>query len=205
MKKEVDIISQKEKKSEISQKEAKEKRGEFFYLWRNKDRNNRISTLSNIERAFRFYIVTQWSFNGMRRFNSKGEFNIPYGNYKTLNESFKEEHINHLQNTELYYTDYKNVISKNDSDNVFIFLDPPYTREFKEYSHGNIFDNESQIELSNVLKSLKKAKFMLVINKDEFTTSLYKDLIICDYDVKYSTNIKNRFDNSVKHLIVTNY
>lgn len=205
IKNQVDTISNKEKLSEISIKEAKEKRGEFFYHWRNKDRNDGLSKLSELERAFRFYIVTQWAFNGMRRFNSRGEFNIPYGNYKSINQSFSDKHITLLNNTELYSKDYKEIILNNDNDNVFIFLDPPYTREFKEYSHGNIFGNEDQIELSNVLKSLKKAKFMLIINKDDFTSSLYNDLIMTDYDVKYSTNIKNRYENSVKHLLVTNY
>lgn len=201
----IEKITDEEKKSQISIKEAKEKRGEYFYLWRNKDRNNGLSTLSDIERAFRFYIVTQWSFNGMRRFNSKGEFNVPYGNYKTLGQNFTQQHINLLQKTDLYSIDYKDIILNNDNDDVFIFLDPPYTREFKEYSHGNVFGNNKQIELANILKSLKKSKFMLIINKDDFTSELYKELIVSEYDVKYSTNIKNRFDNSVKHLIVTNY
>ena len=46
---------------------------------------------------------------------------------------------------------------------------------------------------------------MIVINKDEFTTNLYKDYIKHTYDLKYSTNIKNRYDNSVQHIIVCNY
>jgi len=93
----------------------------------------------------------------------------------------------------------------NDNDNVFMYLDPPYTRDFKEYSHGNVFDDDSQKELSKVFKSIKKGKVMLIINKDEFTTSLYKDYIKDEYDLKYATNIKNRYDNNVKHLIITNY
>jgi DNA adenine methylase len=205
IKNQIDTISNSEKLLEISIKDAKEKRGEFYYNWRNKDRNNGLLKLSELEKAFRFYFVNQWSFNGMRRFNSKGEFNIPYGNYKSISQGFLDKHVNLLNNTELYSTDYKEIILENDNNNVFIFLDPPYTREFKEYSYGNIFGNEDQVELSNVLKSLKNAKFMMIINKDDFTSSLYEDLIVSEYDVKYSTNIKNRFENSVKHLIITNY
>ena len=94
---------------------------------------------------------------------------------------------------------------KIDTENTFIFLDPPYTREFKEYSFGNDFGDDKQIELCEVFKSMKFAKVMIVINKDEFTTNLYKDYIKHTYDLKYSTNIKNRYDNSVQHIIVCNY
>ena len=34
---------------------------------------------------------------------------------------------------------------------------------------------------------------------------LYKDYIKHTYDLKYSTNIKNRYDNSVQHLVICNY
>jgi len=198
-------ITNKEKQGIIDYKESKTLRGKFYYEWRDKDRKGGLNKLSNIERAFRFYFVTQWAFNGMRRFNSSGEFNIPYGNYKAFNKQWNDKHLELLNNTQIFNGDYKNIMIDNDKDKVFMYLDPPYTRDFKEYSHGNIFDDNAQIELSKVFKSIKKSKVMLIINKDEFTTSLYKDYIKDEYDLKYATNIKNRYDNNVKHLIITNY
>ena len=194
-----------EKNGELSISEAKTERGKIYYEWRNKDRNSGLSNLSNIDRALRFFIVNQLSFNGMRRFNSKGEFNIPYGNYKVFNMNVDIEHINLLQSTDINCGSYKDVILNNDTENTFIFLDPPYTREFNEYSHGNAFGEKEQIELSNIFKSSKNSSIMMIINKDEFTTELYKDYIKEEYDLNYSTNIKNRFSNSVKHLIICNY
>jgi DNA adenine methylase len=203
--KNIDEITLQEKTSLITSKEAKEKRGEFYYNWRNKDRNNGLEILSNLDRAFRFYFVNQMSFNGMRRFNSKGEFNIPYGNYKNFNNHFEPRHIEILKNTKISNCSYKEVMENNDDDNTFIFIDPPYTREFSEYSHGSFFGNKEQIELFNTFKDLKNAKAMIIINKDDFTSNLYKDYIKDEYNLKYSTNIKNRFDQEVKHLIITNY
>lgn len=208
----IDDISEKisditliEKSGKISISEAKIKRGEFYYEWRNKDRNSGLSNLSDLDRAFRFYFVNQLSFNGMRRFNSKGEFNVPYGNYKAFNKQYDEKHIEMLKRTKVSCGDYKQLIYNNDKKDTFIFLDPPYTREFTEYNPGNDFGDESQIELSNVFKSIKNAKIMLIINKDDFTESLYANYIKSEYDFKYSTNIKNRYSNGVKHLIITNY
>ena len=199
------IISANEKNKTISISDAKKERGLIYYEWRNKDRKNGLSTLSDIDRAFRFYLVNQLSFNGMRRFNSKGEFNIPYGNYKTFNLNIKDEHIEKLKNTQVFCDSYENIMMNNDTENTFIFIDPPYTREFKEYSHNNSFGENSQVNLFDTFKSMNFAKVMIIINKDEFTYDLYKDYIVSEYDLKYSTNIKNRYDNNVKHLIITNY
>lgn len=199
------IISANEKNKTISISDAKKERGLIYYEWRNKDRKNGLSTLSDIDRAFRFYLVNQLSFNGMRRFNSKGEFNIPYGNYKTFNLNVKGEHIEKLKNTQVFCDSYENIMMNNDTENTFIFIDPPYTREFKEYSHNNSFGENSQIKLFDTFKSMNFAKVMIIINKDEFTYDLYKDYIVSEYNLKYSTNIKNRYDNNVKHLIITNY
>ena len=203
--KNITAITALEKSKSITIADAKTKRGEYYYEWRNKDRTDGLKDLSDLERACRFFIVNQLAFNGMRRFNSKGEFNIPYGNYKSFNMNVNEGHTKLLSNTEIHNKSYKDVMLENDTENTFIFLDPPYTREFKEYSHGNEFGNDQQIELCETFKSMKFAKVMIVINKDEFTADLYKDYIKHTYDLKYSTNIKNRYDNSVQHIVVCNY
>lgn len=61
------------------------------------------------------------------------------------------------------------------------------------------------MELMGVFKSIKNAKVMLIINKDEFTTEIYKEYIKHEYALKYSTNIKNRYSQEVSHLVVCNY
>lgn len=198
-------ISTREKHGIITISEAKTERGLIYYEWRNKDRNGGLQKLSELERAFRFLLVNQLAFNGMRRFNSKGEFNIPYGNYKNFNPNITPKHIEKLKNTEILCGSYKDVMLKNDNENTFMYLDPPYTREFKEYSHENVFGLNQQIELFDTFKNIKKSNVMIIINKDEFTSNLYKDYIKDEYDLKYSTNIKNRYDNFVKHLVITNY
>ncbi len=47
----------------------------------------------------------------MVRYNSKGEFNVPYGRYKNLNTSLvTESHHQLLKNTEIYNLDYKKIL-----------------------------------------------------------------------------------------------
>jgi DNA adenine methylase len=198
-------VSELEKSKQLTIAEAKTNRGEYYYDWRNKDRKDGLKSLTPLDRAIRFYIVNQLAFNGMRRFNSRGEFNIPYGNYKSININLSDKHVELLQRTKIMNGSYKDVMLENDTENTFIYLDPPYTREFKEYSHENVFGPDQQIELANIFKSMKNAKVMIIINKDEFTSELYNGYIKHTYDLKYSTNIKNRYDNSVQHLLITNY
>lgn len=202
---EIKVISNLEKSKSITISEAKTQRGIHYYNWRNKDRNDGLKSMTSLDRAIRFYIVNQLAFNGMRRFNSKGEFNIPYGNYKSININLTDKHVELLNRTEINNGSYRDIMLSNDDENTFIYLDPPYTREFKEYSHENVFGPDQQIELANTFKSMKNAKVMIIINKDEFTSELYDGYIKHIYDLKYSTNIKNRYDNSVQHLLITNY
>ena len=179
----------------------------MYYAWRNKDRNNGLAEISDAERAARFWIVNQLAFSGMRRFNGKGEFNVPFGHYKNLNASAltSQAHVDLLQKAVVSNGDYKNVVEANDNENTFIFIDPPYTRVMKKYSHDSEFGDDKQEELAATLIGLKKAKFMVVIDKSELTEKLYGDHIKHVYSLSYGVNIRNRFDTKVEHLIATNY
>ncbi len=178
-----------------------------YYHWRNLDRDGGISKLSDAERAARFWIVNQLAFSGMRRFNSKGEFNVPYGHYKNLNSSLltEKEHVDLLAKTTVLNGDYKQVVLNNDVDDCFMFVDPPYTRVMKTYSASNEFGEDSQRELADTLKGLKKAKWMVVIDKSDLTLELYSSFIVHTYELSYGVNIKNRFSTKVEHIIATNY
>ena len=92
-------------------------------------------------------------------------------------------------------------------ENDFVFLDPPYTREFTEYSSGNDFGRQDHIDLANYFKTTK-SKCMIIINKDEFTEELYKGYIKEEYDFTYSVKYRDRFseeDASTLHFVATNY
>lgn len=157
------------------------------------------------ERAVAFAFINQLAFSGMRRFNSKGKFNVPFGHYKKFSINLTKQHIGMLKTADIKNEDGIKLIENNDKDGIFIFLDPPYTRIFKKYSSDNVFGEEEHRRLSKVLKNIKNSKFLLVIDKSELTKELYDGLIKDEYDIQYGVNIKNRFDNTAKHLIIANY
>lgn len=180
---------------------------ELYYKWRNLDRDNDLINLTPGELAARFYIVNQLSFSGMRRFNSKGEFNVPFGHYKSLNSDLltSSDHIKLLNRTKVMNGDFRQALVGHDKPNTFIFLDPPYTRVMKTYSHDNVFNDKEQVRLRNRMITIKKAQWLMIIDDSPLTRKLYKDYIAGEYDINYGVNIKNRVDNSAKHLIIKNY
>ena len=84
------------------------------------------------EAASLFYYLNRTGYNGLCRFNRSGEFNVPFGRYKT---------INYRRN----FTAYKAVLVNWDFVNTtfeqvplqaedFIYADPPYDVEFTQYA-----------------------------------------------------------------------
>lgn len=89
---------------------------------------------STKEAASLFYYLNRTGYNGLCRFNSRGEFNVPFGRYEV---------INYRRN----FLAYKHPFSswdfmngpfdqlKLDADD-FVYADPPYDVEFTQYSKG---------------------------------------------------------------------
>ncbi len=160
-----------------------------------------------------FYFIREFCYGSMFRYNSKGEFNIPYGgisyNKKDFNRKikliFNKETINLFRNTDIFNLDFEDFIQKIDpSPNDFVFLDPPYDSDFSDYE-GMAFTEEDQIRLSKTLINMK-AKFILIIKNTEFIYNLYNNtnLNILSFSKNYTYNVRSRNERNTKHLIITN-
>jgi len=181
------------------------------YLYNNKN----IYNFDDYLYTALFFFIREYSYSWMFRFNSKGEFNVPYGWNSYNRKDFKkkidyfsnQDLINHLKKTEIYNLDFESFLKKtNPQSNDFIFLDPPYDTKFSSYDK-NDFDKSDQKRLANYLINNCKAKWMIVIKNTEFIFNLYnqKGINIQTFDKKYLVSFMNRNDKKVKHLIITNY
>ena len=143
----------------------------------------------------------------MLRFSKAGKYNIPFGWYKNIKILDYDDNLyNLLDNTDIICGDWKSGLG-NVTNNDFVFFDPPYTRKFKIYSPYGKFGKKEHIELSEWFK-LSPSKNMIILNKDEFTNSLYKDYIIEEYDYRYSVQFRDRMeheDSNTIHFVAINY
>jgi len=102
--------------------------------------------------ALLYFFINKTAYSGMIRYNSKGEFNVPYGRYANLNTSLvTKAHNQLLANTEIYNCDYKSIFEMAEEDD-FMFLDPPYDCIFSDYGnveHKDGFNEKNHTELAN--------------------------------------------------------
>ncbi len=157
--------------------------------------------------ALLYFFINKTAYSGMIRYNSKGEFNVPYGRYANLNTSLvTKAHNNLLTNTEIYNLDYSEIFRMADKDD-FMFLDPPYDCVFSDYGnieHKDGFNERNHIELANHFKELK-CKALMVIGRTPLTEKLYGDMIVDEYGKTYAVNIRNRFKSEASHILISNY
>ena len=116
---------------------------------------------STYSAATLYYFINKTAYSGMIRYNSKGEYNVPYGRYKNFNTGLiTEAHHRLLANTEIFTGDYTRIFEIANEDD-FMFLDPPYDCIFSDYGNDEYKDgfNEANHEKLayrsfRVLKSL---------------------------------------------------
>lgn len=93
------------------------------------------------ERAIRFFYLNRYSFNGIYRTNTRGEFNVPFGGGRTggfppLSEWLKAAHL--LTSARLTSLDFQEAVTQHVKQGDFVYMDPPYAvtnrRIFSQYS-----------------------------------------------------------------------
>lgn len=176
----------------------------LYYLLR--DMYNGITPATYSEAAL-YYYINKTAYSGMIRFNSKGEYNVPYGRYKNFNTGIiTEAHHNLLANTEILNGDYLNVFNATNADD-FVFLDPPYDCIFSDYGNEEYkdgFNEQNHRQLAQDFFNLG-CRALMVIGATPLTRELYGGHIVAEYDKNYSVNIRNRFQAEAIHIIVTNF
>lgn len=154
-----------------------------------------------------YFFLNKTAYSGMIRYNSKGEFNVPYGRYKHLSTSqITLSYSRLLQRAELCNTDYSKIFAQCREDD-FVFLDPPYDCIFSDYGnaeHRDGFDEANHRRLAEDFRALP-CKALMVIGRTPLTEKLYGEYIVDEYDKSYSVNIRNRFKSEAKHIVVANY
>ena len=189
---------------------------EFYLKIRAWDReDNWQEKYSKIERAWRFIYLNRTCFNGLYRVNSKWQFNVPFGKYKSPDFVQEENILNVsklLNKTQaiIELASFEKVL-ENVKPWDFVYFDPPYdvlsdTANFTSYTQDG-FWVEWQKKLAEVFKKLDKmwVKVMLSNHNTPLINQLYKDYKIDIVWAKRAVNSKVEGRKGVEEVVVRNY
>ena len=198
---------------------------ETDFLRRNKSaRKNFYLTIrekfSSDKTASKLIFLNKTCYNGLYRVNRKGEFNVPFGDYKNPaicaadNLRIASEV---LQKANIICGDFED--SKAYIDNhTFVYLDPPYrplsqTASFTSYSKDS-FSEKDQVRLAHFCRRINStgAKFLLSNSDpknedstDHFFEEHYNGFRINTVKAARAINCKASGRGQINELLITNY
>jgi len=119
-----------------------------------------------------FYYLNRTAYNGLCRFNRKGEFNVPFGRHQRINyvRDFGA-YRSVLSRWHFTWGDFEALALRDDD---FIYADPPYDVPFRQYSQFG-FDWSEQVRLARWL-SVHEGPVVLSNQATERILALYESL-----------------------------
>lgn len=154
-----------------------------------------------------YYFINKTAYSGMIRYNSAGDFNVPFGRYPHLNtDTVTAPHSALLKRAQIFNTDYSEIFNICEKDD-FVFLDPPYDCIFSDYGNEQYKEGFSEKDHRRLAADFANlpCKALMVIGHTPLTDELYHGYITDEYQKNYSVNIRNRFKASASHIVVSNY
>ncbi|MFZ7136258.1 Dam family site-specific DNA-(adenine-N6)-methyltransferase [Avibacterium avium] len=166
---------------------------------------------NNFERSVLFLYLNRFGFNGLCRYNSKNEFNVPFGRYKT--HYFPEIELRYFahkaQSAVFICADFHEAFKFADENSV-IYCDPPYApikqeSNFTSYA-GNEFSLDHQQALAELAHRTAKERQIpvLISNHDtKFTRQIYQGAKIKRLKVQRSISQASHKRIKVNELIAS--
>ncbi|HBF38483.1 MAG TPA: DNA adenine methylase [Firmicutes bacterium] len=159
-------------------------------------------------KAMLFIYLNRHGYNGLCRYNSSGEFNVPFGRYRK--PYFPEKELGYFyekfQKALFSSLDFETMMMKAKAGDV-IYCDPPYiplnaTSNFTAYSTGG-FGEEDQIRLAKVARKLAKKGIQTVISNhyNDFIVKAYSGAQIEIFPVKRFISCDGDNRNSVDEVL----
>lgn len=188
---------------------------DYYYRLREFDRDPQYATLTSVERASRIIFLNKTCYNGLFRVNSQGQFNVPFGKYKSpniVNEVILKAVSAYLRSAAITFKcgDFEEAL-KGITKNSFVYFDPPYhpisdTSSFTGYAL-NGFGEDEQRRLKVLCDKLTKVgcKFLLSNSYCDFIVDLYRGYKQIEIKATRNINSVGSGRGKVSEILVKNY
>ena len=202
------------------------RRQEYFYEARRSFNQRRASSLCSAsaqEEALhvaRLIFLNRTCFNGLYRVNSRGDFNVPFGNYRNpriCDEENLRSVSRSLRNAEIHFGDFT-ACKRFVDEKTFVYLDPPYRPISKTASFNSFykfpFDDDEQRRLALFYQELGCAGAKLMLSnsdprnenpQDSFFEELYAGFSIHKVLASRRINSNGAKRGPITELLITNY
>ena len=160
------------------------------------------------ERSLIFLYLNKFGYNGLCRYNSLGEFNVPFGRHKS--PQFPQEQLEQFceksQSAKFVCEDFSKTFKRARGSQI-VYCDPPYaplseTSNFSDYSTQG-FTLDDQKRLAETAKEYSRHGITTVISNHDtrFTRRIYKGSKIVSFYAKRSISCKPNNRASAKEII----
>lgn len=179
------------------------------------------SPLSSYNINILLYVLICYSFNHQYRFNSKGEFNMPFGKERSQwNENMKNNLIQFHQRIKekdivFLNKDFRQLKVDKLGNDDFVYCDPPYLITCATYNEKDGWNQECEEDLLKLLDELDTKKIKFALSNVLYSKGKTNDLLIewskkytvhhldytyqnCNYHTKDKTNKSDE-------VLITNY
>jgi DNA adenine methylase len=158
-------------------------------------------TLTDIQRAARFYYLQQHAFGGKVDGQNFGTATTaPAINLCRIEENLSAAHLR-LSGTTVENLDWQDCIKRYDRPHTFFYLDPPY---WQVEGYGVPFELDQYEAMAAIMRSCS-GKMMVSINDHPDIRRVFDGLTMHELGIKYSVANAHGQPTESRELVITNY
>lgn len=162
--------------------------------------------LTDFEKAVRFFVLNRITFSGTVDSGGYSEqaFEKRFTDSSIYRISLLKET---LKNVEISNVDYKELLN-NEGEDVFIFLDPPYSNAVKSKLYGKNGDLHIGFDYEKFAEDMKECnhRWLITLNNSPDIVELFSFANIYEWELQYGmNNYKQKNALKGKELFISNY
>ncbi|NWK79552.1 DNA adenine methylase [Aquitalea sp. LB_tupeE] len=161
----------------------------------------RPETLTDIQRAARFYYLQQHAFGGKVQGQTYGTATTaPMINLCRIEENLSAAHLR-LAGANVENLSWQDCLARYDRAHTFFYADPPY---WQTEGYGVPFDFDQYRQLASAMRSCQ-GRVMVSINDHPDIRAAFDGFWMEGLDIKYSTGNNQGKPETSRELVITNW